>query len=54
MMRRLFICGVAMAALLAANSARAQAPLQITPPPARPPASIPDKPAKAEGRKAAG
>ena len=45
MMRRLFLCGVALAALMA-DSARAQAPMQITPPAARPPASIPDKPAK--------
>src|SRR5947209_173646 len=43
-MRRLLICGVAAAALVA--TARAQAPLQITPPIARPPASIPGKPAK--------
>ena len=46
MMRRLAMCAIAAAALLAADGARAQAPLQITPPAARPPASIPGKPAK--------
>src|SRR6185503_7146110 len=46
MMRALLMCGIAAAALLAADGARAQAPMQITPPAARPPASIPGKPAK--------
>ena len=41
MMRRLLLLCGARAPLLAAGSARAQAPLQITPPAARPPASIP-------------
>ena len=41
MMRRLLLCGVAATALVAAE-ATAQ-PLQITPPAARPPASIPAK-----------
>ena len=41
MMRRLLLCGIAAAALIATD-AGAQ-PLQITPPAARPPASIPAK-----------
>ena len=45
MMRRLLLCGVAAAAMLAADAVRAQAPMQITPPSIRPPASIPAKPA---------
>ncbi len=54
MMRRLLVSGAAIAALLAAGGAHAQAPLQITPPTARPPASIPTQAgAKAESRKAA-
>ncbi len=46
MMRRLLMCVIAVAALLAVDAARAQAPMQITPPVARPPASVPSKPAK--------
>ena len=36
MMRRLLLCGAALAALMAAHGAYAQAPMQITPPAARP------------------
>src|SRR4051812_14147381 len=44
MMRRLLLCGIAAAALTA--SAAGAQPLQITPPAARPPASVPaNKPA---------
>ena len=46
MMRRVLMCAIAATALLAADESRAQAPLQITPQVARPPASIPGKPAK--------
>ena len=42
-MTRGLLPAVAITALLAAGSAQGQAPLQITPPTARPPASIPAK-----------